>query len=62
METYNFIIILIIILIFIKLFIHRENFDECAIYGDNYNQCYNSGNCTVMIDLKGNSFCTNKFV
>jgi len=59
-DCYGFVLILIIILILIKLFIRTENFDDCYQYGDNYNQCYDSGKCTIMIDLKGNAFCTKK--
>jgi hypothetical protein len=53
-----FLIIIVIILVSIKLFYKKENFTDCSQFYD-YNQCYNN-NCTVMIDLKGNSFCTNK--
>ncbi len=54
-----FLIVIILILIIIKLFLRKENFSNCEIYGNDYNQCYNN-NCTIMIDLEGNSFCTNK--
>lgn len=60
----NFIIILIIVLVIIKLFNNskQENFanTNCSLIKDNYSQCYDSGDCTIMLDLKGNSFCTNK--
>ena len=55
----NFLIVIIIILIVIKMFFRKENFIDCSQYGGDYNQCYNN-NCTVMLDLEGNSFCTNK--
>lgn len=55
----NFVIILVLILIFFKFFIVKENFSNCSQYGDDYNQCYNN-NCTIMLDMKGNAFCTNK--
>ena len=55
----NFLIIMVVILIVIKLFLKRENFTNCSQYGSDYNKCYNN-NCTIMLDLEGNSFCTNK--
>ena len=55
----NFLILIILILIAIKLFLTKENFNNCSQYGNDYNQCYNN-NCTIMLDLEGNSFCTNK--
>ena len=61
MERVNFIILLLVILVIIKIYIaNKENFTDCSQFGDNYNQCYNSGDCTVMVDLKGSAFCTNK--
>ena len=60
MDIYSLVLILIIILGIIKIFEQRENFDDCGQYGNNYPQCYDSGNCTIMIDLQGNAFCTNK--
>lgn len=54
-----FLIIIISILITIKLFLRKENFSDCEQYGNDYNQCYNN-NCTIMVDLEGNSFCTKK--
>ena len=60
MDSNIFVIILIIILILIKLFAQRENFEDCSQYGNNYNKCYNNGDCTIMIDLKGKAFCTKK--
>ncbi len=59
METYGFVIILLIILASIQIFLNKEYFTDCSQYGNDYNQCYNN-NCTVMLDLAGNSFCTNK--
>ena len=55
----NFVIVIILILIATKLFFRKENFNNCSQYNNDYNQCYNN-NCTVMIDLEGNSFCINK--
>ncbi len=61
MEQENFIIILLVLLVLAKFYIMSiENFTDCSQFGDNYNQCYNSGECTMMIDLVGNAFCTNK--
>ncbi len=54
----NFLIIIVIVLVIIKLFYKKENFTDCSQFSD-YNQCYNN-NCTIMIDLKGNPVCTNK--
>lgn len=55
----NFLIVIIIILIVIKMCFIKENFIDCSQYSNDYNQCYNN-NCTVMLDLEGKSFCTNK--
>lgn len=54
-----FLIVVILILISIRLCGIKENFNNCSQYGNNYNQCYNN-NCTIMVDLDGNSVCTNK--
>ena len=54
-----FLIIIILILISIKFYGIKENFNNCSQYGNDYNQCYNN-NCTIMVDLEGNTFCTNK--
>ena len=58
-SQFNFLIIIILILIAIKLFYRKENFTDCSQLSNDYNQCYNN-NCTIMVDLQGNSFCTNK--
>ena len=58
-SQFNFLIIIVLVLIAIKLFYQKENFTNCSKFSNDYNQCYNN-NCTVMIDLEGNSFCTNK--
>lgn len=59
MDSLIFVIILVIILVVIRLFSRTENFTDCSQFSDDYNKCYNNG-CTVMIDVVGNSFCTNK--
>lgn len=59
MDSLIFVVILVIILVIIKLFFGIENFTDCSKFNDDYNKCYNNG-CTVMIDVAGNSFCTNK--
>lgn len=57
----NFVIILLIVLVILKLLGHaQENFTNCSLIKNNYSQCYDSGDCTIMLDLDGNSFCTNK--
>ena len=58
----NAIIILVIILVILYLFQSHEAF-SCADRNNkqvlNYNHCYNDPeNCTVMVGLSGNSFCT----
>lgn len=67
MKTISFVILLIIILVIINLYSKEEQFDVCALYdkcskynGKSYSQCYNTGECSVMIDLIGNAFCTSK--
>lgn len=61
-----FVIILIFILFVINLYSTKEHFNICQRYdkcskhnGETYSQCYNTGECTVMIDLLGNTFCTS---
>lgn len=58
-SQFNFLIIISLVIIVIKLFYTKENFTDCSQFSNSYNQCYNN-NCKVMLDLKGNSFCTNK--
>lgn len=65
----GFIILLILLLIVVNLYAFEESFnvcekyDKCSKYNDkSYSQCYNSGECSVMIDLIGNAFCTSKIV
>jgi len=60
MDTFSFVLVLIIILVVIELFVNKEYFEDCSQYVNNYPQCYDSGKCTIMLDLKGNAFCTNK--
>lgn len=64
--------IIFIVLLFTSLFVINlytigeyfnvcNRFDSCSKYDSkSYSQCYNSGECTLMIDLIGNAFCTNK--
>ena len=63
MVNFNFVIVLILILIGMKLLVNNEHFtSNCSQYGNNYNPCYNSGHCTIMIDTNGNAFCTDKII
>ena len=69
MPRIGFIILLIFILFAINLYVIGEPFDICHKYDkcskyDNkpYSKCYNTGKCSVMIDLLGNAFCTSKIV
>lgn len=71
-EKCKFVVSMILILIIIQmLWMERkkkskkiESFkkigENCNIYGDDYAKCYDSGECTIMLDLEGNAFCTNK--
>ncbi len=67
MEKLFFIIMLFVLLFVINLYSQDEHFnlcdrfDKCSKYDSKpYSQCYNSGKCSVMIDLIGNAFCTSK--
>lgn len=67
MEKIMFIIILFVLLFAINLYSSIENFnichrfDKCSKYDSKpYSQCYNTGECSVMVDLIGNAFCTSK--
>jgi hypothetical protein len=67
MEKLFFIIMLFVLLFVINLYSPGEyfnvcdRFDKCSKYDSKpYSQCYNSGECSVMIDLIGNAFCTSK--
>lgn len=66
MEKNYFIIMLLLILVIINLYSFTEyfdvchRFDKCSKYDKSYSQCYNTGECSVMIDLIGNAFCTEK--
>jgi len=62
-----FIILLLVLLFIINLYTTGEHFDICHRYDScskydskSYSKCYNSGKCTVMVDLIGNAFCTSK--
>jgi hypothetical protein len=63
----GFIVILLLLLFAVNLYTTEEHFDvcqrfdKCSKYNSKpYSKCYNSGECSVMIDLIGNAFCTNK--
>ncbi len=67
MGKIGFIVLLIFILFAVNLYVIGEpfdichRFDKCSKYDkSSYSQCYNSGECSVMIDLLGNTFCTSK--
>jgi len=60
MVNFNFVIVLVLILVVIKLFVTNEYFSNCSQYGNNYTSCYDSGHCTIMLDMTGNAFCTDK--
>ena len=69
MEKIGFIMILLLLLFVINLYTSNEQFnlcnrfDKCSKHDSkSYSQCYNSGECTVMVDLIGNAFCTSKIV
>lgn len=71
MQRINFIILLIFLLFIVNWYIitYTESFDICQVYdkcskydGKSYSQCYNSGTCSVMVDLIGNAFCTSKII
>ena len=58
----NAIIVLVIILVILYLKKSSEAF-SCISHNNkqvlNYNRCYNDpDNCTVMVGISGNSFCT----
>ena len=63
----GFIVLLIFLLFAVNLYTINESFDVCQRFdkcskydGKPYSQCYNSGECSIMIDLIGNAFCTSK--
>lgn len=67
MQKLLFIILMFVILFCVNLYTTIEHFDVCSRFDScskynskSYSQCYNSGECTVMIDLIGNAFCTSK--
>jgi hypothetical protein len=69
MDTSIFIIILLAVLIIVNYsFVITEGFDLCQRYDkcskydkSTYSKCYESGECSVMIDLLGNTFCTTRY-
>lgn len=67
MQKMIFIMLLCVLLFVVNIFTNDEYFnichryDSCSKYNsESYSKCYNSGKCTVMIDLIGKAFCTNK--
>lgn len=67
MQRLHFIILLILLLVAVNLYTIEEPFDICHRFDkcskfdkSSYSQCANSGECSVMIDLIGNAFCTSK--
>lgn len=67
MKRIEFIVLLIFLLFVINFYVIKESFDichrfdKCSKYDKkSYSQCYNSGECSVMVDLLGNTFCTSK--
>lgn len=67
MQRIGFIVLLIFLLFAVNLYVVGEpfdichKFDKCSKYDSKpYSQCYNSGECSVMVDLIGNAFCTSK--
>ncbi len=69
MKRLSFIVILLILLFVVNLYTVKEQFnicdryDKCSKYdGKEYSKCYNTNECSVMIDLIGNAFCTSENV
>jgi hypothetical protein len=67
MERIEFIVLLLFLLFVVNFYVVGESFnichkfDKCSKYdAKSYSQCYNSGECSVMVDLIGNAFCTSK--
>ena len=68
MDTSIFVIILLAIFIIVNLLFMRwegfdicQSYDKCSKYDNStYSKCYETGECSVMIDLIGNTFCTSK--
>ena len=71
MQKIGFIVLLILLLFVVNFYVVGESFnichkfDKCSKYdakydAKSYSQCYNSGECSVMVDLIGNAFCTSK--
>jgi hypothetical protein len=67
MYRISFVLILLLVLFIVNLYTSKEHFDICARFDkcskntNSYSQCYdNSDQCTVMVDLIGNAFCTSK--
>jgi len=67
MSRICFIILLILILFVDNLYVVDEPFDICHKFDKcfkydkkSYSQCLNSRECSVMVDLIENAFCTSK--
>jgi|LauGreDrversion4_2_1035121.scaffolds.fasta_scaffold366179_2 hypothetical protein len=54
------IFILLLILAMFFLLNNKEHFSDCKKYKDNYDSCYKARDCTIMLDLAGNAFCTDR--
>ncbi len=60
MLSSNLIIILLIVLVILYLWKRTEHFSDCKKYKDNYDACYKARDCTIMLDLGGQAFCTDR--
>ncbi len=60
MLSTNTLIILVVVLVIFYLWKQQENFSNCKMYKDNYDACYKAKDCTVMLDLGGQAFCTDR--
>jgi len=41
---------------------NRENFTNCAIYGNDYDTCYADPECTIGFAPNGMTTCMKKFI
>ena len=60
-------LILLLILILIVIYLmdrknNRENFTNCAIYGNDYDTCYANPECTIGFAPNGMTTCMKKFI
>ena len=60
MLSTNTIIILLLILVMFFLLNKKEYFSDCKKHKDDYDSCYKARDCTIMLDLAGNAFCTDR--